>query len=136
MWMTALVGMATKYAEAVLAVRYRQQDARGEYVDGPMYYIRNGLGQRWRWLAILFALIAGFGIGNMVQANSVAHALKSFLSVPERSRRAGGRCPHRRDQTSWSHCGQARAVHGHRNILLPARQCSLSIPTKFPKPLM
>ncbi len=86
MWMTALVGMATKYAEAVLAVRYRQQDQRGEYVGGPMYYITNGLGQKWRWLAILFALfasIAGFGIGNMVQANSVAHALKSSLSVPE-----------------------------------------------------
>ena len=86
MWMTALVGMATKYAEAVLAVRYRQQDPRGEYVGGPMYYITNGLGQRWRWLAILFALfasIAGFGIGNMVQANSVAHALKSSLAVPE-----------------------------------------------------
>ena len=86
MWMTALVGMATKYAEAVLAVRYRQQDARGEYVGGPMYYITNGLGQRWRWLAVLFAVfasIAGFGIGNMVQSNSVAHALKSSLAVPE-----------------------------------------------------
>lgn len=86
MWMTALVGMATKFAEAVLAVRYRQQDSRGEYVGGPMYYITNGLGPKWRWLAVLFALfasIAGFGIGNMVQANSVAHALKSSLSVPE-----------------------------------------------------
>lgn len=86
MWMTALLGMATKYAEAVLAVRYREQDSRGEYVGGPMYYITNGLGPRWRWLAILFALfasIAGFGIGNMVQANSVAHAIKSSLNIPE-----------------------------------------------------
>jgi AGCS family alanine or glycine:cation symporter len=86
MWMTALVGMATKYAEAVLAVRYREQDARGEYVGGPMYYIKNGLGPNWNWLAICFALfasIAGFGIGNMVQANSVAHALNNSLAIPE-----------------------------------------------------
>ena len=86
MWMTALVGMATKYAEAVLAVRYREVDARGEYVGGPMYYIKNGLGAKWNWLAIAFALfasIAGFGIGNMVQANSVAHALNNSLAMPE-----------------------------------------------------
>jgi AGCS family alanine or glycine:cation symporter len=86
MWMTALVGMATKYAEAVLAVRYREQDARGEWVGGPMYYIRNGLGHKWNWLAIAFALfasVAGFGIGNMVQANSVAHALNNSLALPE-----------------------------------------------------
>jgi AGCS family alanine or glycine:cation symporter len=86
MWMTALVGMATKYAEALLAVRYREQDARGEYVGGPMYYIKNGLGPNWNWLAICFALfasIAGFGIGNMVQANSVAHALNNSLAIPE-----------------------------------------------------
>ena len=86
MWMTALLGMATKYAEAVLAVRYREQDSRGEYVGGPMYYITNGLGPRWRWLAVLFALfasVAGFGIGNMVQSNSVAHALRSSLNIPE-----------------------------------------------------
>ena len=86
MWMTALVGMATKYAEAVLAVRYREQDSRGEWVGGPMYYIRNGLGAKWNWLAVAFALfasIAGFGIGNMVQANSVAHALNNSLAIPE-----------------------------------------------------
>ncbi|HXV24450.1 MAG TPA: sodium:alanine symporter family protein [Alphaproteobacteria bacterium] len=86
MWMTALVGMATKYAEAVLAVRYREVDARGEYVGGPMYYIKNGLGAKWNWLAIAFALfasVAGFGIGNMVQANSVAHALNNSLGMPE-----------------------------------------------------
>lgn len=86
MWMTALVGMATKYAEAVCAVRYREQDSRGEFVGGPMYYIKNGLGPKWNWLAVLFALfasIAGFGIGNMVQANSVAHALNTSLALPE-----------------------------------------------------
>jgi AGCS family alanine or glycine:cation symporter len=86
MWMTALVGMATKYAEAVLAVRYREQDPRGEWVGGPMYYIKNGLGPKWNWLAVAFAIfasIAGFGIGNMVQANSVAHAVKNSLAIPE-----------------------------------------------------
>ncbi|MCU7935224.1 MAG: sodium:alanine symporter family protein [Candidatus Thiodiazotropha sp. (ex Dulcina madagascariensis)] len=78
MWCTALVGMATKYAEAVLAVRYREVDENGNHVGGPMYYIKNGLGSRWRWLGTLFAIfgaLAGFGIGNTVQANSVAQAL-------------------------------------------------------------
>ncbi len=85
MWITALFGMATKYAEAVLAVRYREVDANQRYVGGPMYYIRNGLGQRWRWLGLLFAMfgmIASFGIGNMVQANSVADAVDSIFVVP------------------------------------------------------
>jgi len=86
MWMTALVGMATKYAEAVLAVRFRETDERGKQVGGPMYYIQNGLGANWKWLAICFALfagIAGFGIGNMVQANSIANALNANFSIPE-----------------------------------------------------
>ncbi len=84
MWITALVGMATKYGEAVLAVKYRETDARGKHVGGPMYYIKNGLGPRWKWLAFLFALfgtIAAFGIGNMVQSNSVADALNSNFSI-------------------------------------------------------
>jgi AGCS family alanine or glycine:cation symporter len=78
MWCTALVGMATKYAEAVLAVRFREVDDNGIHVGGPMYYIKNGLGAKWAWLGGLFAIfgaLAGFGIGNTVQANSVAHAL-------------------------------------------------------------
>ena len=85
MWMTALVGMATKYAEAVLAVRFREIDERGKHVGGPMYYIRNGLGENWAWLAIAFALfagMAGFGIGNMVQANSIAAALNANFNIP------------------------------------------------------
>ena len=83
MWMTALVGMATKYAEAV---RFRETDERGKQVDGPMYYIQNGLGAKWKWLAICFALfagIAGFGIGNMVQTNSIANALNVNFAIPE-----------------------------------------------------
>ncbi len=86
MWVTALVGMATKYAEAVCAVRYREQDERGRFVGGPMYYITNGLGSSWTWLAVCFASfasIAGFGIGNMVQANSVADVLQTSFSIPE-----------------------------------------------------
>ncbi len=84
MWCTALVGMATKYAEAVLAVKYRETDANGNHVGGPMYYIRNGLGAKWAWLGGAFAVfgaIAGFGIGNMVQANSVADALHSNFQL-------------------------------------------------------
>lgn len=86
MWITALFGMATKYSEAVLAVRYREIDERGRYVGGPMYYIKNGLGRHWRWLGTAFALfgmIAAFGIGNMVQANSVADALDSAFAIPD-----------------------------------------------------
>lgn len=85
MWCTALVGMATKYAEAVLAVKYREVDEQGNHVGGPMYYIKNGLSSNWKWLGGAFALFgafAGFGIGNMVQANSVADAMEANLGVP------------------------------------------------------
>ncbi len=84
MWMTALVGMATKYAEVLLAVHYRERDAKGRFVGGPMYAIRNGLGPRWAWLGTLFAVfggLAGFGIGNMVQSNSIAAALQNSFSI-------------------------------------------------------
>lgn len=84
MWITALFGMATKYAEAVCAVHFRETDSSGKYIGGPMYYIKNGLGKKWQWLAFLFALfgaIAAFGIGNMVQSNSIAHGLQTTLGV-------------------------------------------------------
>jgi len=84
MWITALFGMATKYGEAVLAVKYREVDSRGRRQGGPMYYIKNGLGDNWKWLGFLFALfgtIAAFGIGNMVQSNSVADALHSNFDI-------------------------------------------------------
>ncbi|MCB4458091.1 alanine/glycine:cation symporter family protein [Leisingera sp. McT4-56] len=80
MWMTALVGMATKYSEAVCAVKYRERDEEGNYVGGPMYYIKNGLGAKWAWLGVAFAVfgsIAAFGIGNGVQANGVAQVLET-----------------------------------------------------------
>ncbi|HAQ74562.1 alanine/glycine:cation symporter family protein [Stutzerimonas nitrititolerans] len=85
MWCTALVGMATKYCEVVLAVHYREKDDRGEHVGGPMYAIKNGLGKKWLWLGGAFAIfggLAGFGIGNMVQVNSMAHALQTTFNVP------------------------------------------------------
>jgi alanine or glycine:cation symporter, AGCS family len=85
MWVSAFVGMATKYAEVVLAVRFRERDAQGQWVGGPMYVIKNGLSRRWAWLGVTFAVfggLAGFGIGNMVQANSIAAALKSSFDIP------------------------------------------------------
>ncbi|PWE18157.1 sodium:alanine symporter family protein [Marinicauda salina] len=84
MWMTAVFGMATKYAEAALAVTYREVDKRGVHVGGPMYYIKNGLGKRWIWLAFAFAIftaIAAPGTGNLVQANSVAALVDSNLNL-------------------------------------------------------
>ena len=86
MWMTALVGMATKYAEAVCAVKYREVDELGDHIGGPMYYIKNGLSSKWYWLAPAFAgfgAIAGFGIGNTVQANSVANVINENFGVPQ-----------------------------------------------------
>ncbi|MFZ9147842.1 MAG: alanine/glycine:cation symporter family protein [Vulcanococcus sp.] len=85
MWLIALVGMATKYAESLLAVHHREVDELGEHVGGPMYVIRNGLGKGWQWLAVLFALfgtLAGFGIGNGVQAHELAKALNLSLGIP------------------------------------------------------
>lgn len=83
MWMSAFFGMATKYAEAVLAVKYRVQDEDGEMSGGPMYYLERGLKQKW--LGVLFATfgaIAAFGIGNLVQANSVAGVVNSTFNIP------------------------------------------------------
>lgn len=85
MWCTALVGMATKYSEAVCAVKYRETDEDGNHVGGPMYYIKNGLSHKWAWLGTAFAIfgaVAGFGIGNTVQSNSVAAALDNSFGIP------------------------------------------------------
>jgi AGCS family alanine or glycine:cation symporter len=87
MWMTGLVGMATKFSEALLSVKYRTTDSRGQQAGGPMYYLANGI--RWKplgralgWLFALFAAIAAFGIGNMVQSNSVAAGLRDAFGLP------------------------------------------------------
>lgn len=85
MWCTALVGMATKYAEAVLAVNYRETDSTGKKIGGPMYYIKNGLGDNWKWLGILFAIfgsLAGFGLANTVQSHEVSRVLAENYQVP------------------------------------------------------
>ncbi|KIC77010.1 Sodium/alanine symporter AgcS [Neochlamydia sp. TUME1] len=82
MWVTALIGMAIKYAEAILAVKYRKVDGRGEMCGGPMYFIEYGLG--WKWLSVLFAIfgaIGTFGGGNMLQANSVADVMKNVFHI-------------------------------------------------------
>lgn len=85
MWMTALVGMATKYSEVLLAVKYREVDDKGEHIGGPMYAIKNGLKKHWAWLGTAFAIfggLAGFGIGNMVQANGISSAIENAFGVP------------------------------------------------------
>ena len=84
MWITALVGMATKYSEGVLGVKYRQKNAKGEMSGGPMYYLEYGLGQKW--LGVLFAFFAVFaaifGIGNMIQANAASGVALDVFNIP------------------------------------------------------
>ncbi|MEM7174893.1 MAG: sodium:alanine symporter family protein [Chlamydiota bacterium] len=84
MWVIALIGMATKYAEAILAVKYRIVDHRGEMSGGPMYYIARGMGGKWKWLAgafALFATLSSFAGGNMVQAHSIADAMRNLTGA-------------------------------------------------------
>ena len=83
MWISALLGMATKYSEIILSLNYRKKNSKGQWVGGPMYYIKNGIGLKW--LAILFAVfaaIACLGTGNATQSNSIAVALKSTIGIP------------------------------------------------------
>ncbi len=83
MWLAAIFGMTTKFTEVVLSIQYREKTPDNHYVGGPMYYIENGIG--WKWLAVLFAAfgaLASFGIGNMVQSNSVSDALNTTFNVP------------------------------------------------------
>ena len=88
LWLAALVGMVTKYSEIVLAIKFRERDAKGDWVGGPMYYISKGLGKKWEWLAALFAVFASlacFGIGNMSQVNSITgsviNAVEAFTTI-------------------------------------------------------
>jgi len=90
MWISALVGMCTKYSEVTLAVKYRERNERGDWVGGPMYYIKNGLGKNWKWLAAVFAVFGGlasFGIGNLTQVNTIAgtvnEAISGFVATSE-----------------------------------------------------
>nr|MBQ8253395.1 sodium:alanine symporter family protein [Lachnospiraceae bacterium]MBQ8253825.1 sodium:alanine symporter family protein [Lachnospiraceae bacterium] len=82
MWISAFLGMCTKFSEVLLAVHYRERNERGEWVGGPMYYIKNGLGQKWHWLAVLFAIFGVFtvfGTGNATQVNTITAAINSAL---------------------------------------------------------
>ena len=82
MWMTGLVGMATKYSESFLAVKYRQVNEHGEICGGPMYYLEHGLGQKWLGVCFaIFGALAAFGIGNMIQANTAAAAVVESLGT-------------------------------------------------------
>lgn len=82
MWISALLGMCTKFAEVTLAVQYRERNQKGDYVGGPMYYIKNGLGKNWMWLAYAFAIfgtLATFGIGNTTQVNTIVTSIDTAL---------------------------------------------------------
>ena len=84
MWVSALFGMATKYSEVVLAVRYRERNDKGDWVGGPMYYIKNGLGKSWSWLGgvfCVFGFLAAFGIGNMTQVNTIASSINTAIDA-------------------------------------------------------
>lgn len=83
MWISALLGMCTKFAEVTLAIKYRERNAAGDWVGGPMYYIKNGLGKNFKWLATLFAIfgaLAAFGIGNMTQINTIAGTINTAIA--------------------------------------------------------
>lgn len=83
MWCSAFLGMCTKYAEVTLAIHFREKNQDGEYVGGPMYYIKNGLGKKWGWLAAFYALfgvLTVFGTGNATQVNTIVAAITSALS--------------------------------------------------------
>ncbi len=84
MWVIAILGMSTKYCEAFLAIMYSEKNNKGAKVGGPMYYIKNGLGNGWTWLAYLFAffgMVASFGIGNTVQANAIASTVFNVFTI-------------------------------------------------------
>ena len=92
MWISALLGMCTKFSEVTLAVHFREKNAVGDWVGGPMYYIKNGLKKHWHWLAFLFALfgvLTVFGTGNATQVNTITTAIDSallnFNIIPESS---------------------------------------------------
>ena len=83
MWVSAILGMCTKFAEVTLAINYRERNKDGDWVGGPMYYITNGLGKNFKWLACLFAgfgALAAFGIGNMTQINTIAGTINTAIS--------------------------------------------------------
>lgn len=84
MWISAIVGMLTKYSEVVLAVKFRERNEAGDWVGGPMYYIKNGLGKGWKWLGVLFCIFGGlaaFGIGNATQVQSISTSISNAIDA-------------------------------------------------------
>ena len=84
LWVSALIGMCTKYAEVVLAIKFRRRNKNGDWVGGPMYYIREGLGKNWGWLSVMFCIfgsLAAFGIGNAVQVGNMTDSINSALAA-------------------------------------------------------
>ncbi len=82
LWITALIGMCTKYSEVLLAVKFRERNKYGDWVGGPMYYIKNGLGKNWKWLGAIFcvfAALAAFGIGNAVQVGNITSSINTVI---------------------------------------------------------
>lgn len=82
LWVTALIGMATKYSEVLLAVKFRERNKYGDWVGGPMYYIKNGLGKNWKWLGIIFcvfAALAALGTGNAIQAGNIVGSIHTAV---------------------------------------------------------
>ena len=83
MWISALLGMCTKFAEVTLAINYCERNKKGDWVGGPMYYITGGLGKNWKWLAAIFSVfgaLAAFGIGNMTQINTIASTINTAIA--------------------------------------------------------
>ena len=118
MWIAALVGMMTKYAEVVLAVQYRERNEKGDWVGGPMYYIKNGLGKDWAWLGGIFcvlAALAAFGIGNATQVQSIADAINNAIDSFTPSA-LHGRHLHRR-RAHRDHCQHRPHRQGLRHDL-------------------
>ena len=82
LWVIALIGMATKYSEVLLAVKFRERNKYGDWVGGPMYYIKNGLGKNWKWLGIIFcvfAALAALGTGNAIQAGNIVGSIHTAV---------------------------------------------------------
>ena len=94
LWVAALLGMIIKFSEVTLSIAYRQRNENGDWVGGPMYYIVNGLGKNWKWLAVLFAAfaaVASFGIGNLSQANSITGSINVAITafIPSAAEHSG-----------------------------------------------
>ena len=115
MWISALLGMCTKFAEVTLAVFYHEKNANGELVGGPMYYIKNGLSKKWHFLAYLFAafgVLTVFGTGNATQVNTITTAVNSALMNYHVISK--GRDPDLQPDSGYHYCGTRSADSARR----------------------